>query len=47
MISLVFRVVLILCSLFTAIFIIRKIRQSKVQINYAIFWILFGMPAYF
>lgn len=37
MISLVFRVVLILCSLFTAIFIIRKIRQSKVQINYAIF----------
>ena len=40
MISLVFRVVLILCSLFTAIFIIRKIRQSKVQINYAIFWIL-------
>ncbi|MFR8946986.1 MAG: DUF2304 family protein [Blautia obeum] len=48
MISLVFRVVLILCSLFTAIFIIRKIRQSKVQINYAIFWdSLFGMPAYF
>ena len=42
MISLVFRVVLILCSLFTAIFIIRKIRQSKVQINYAIFWILFS-----
>ena len=37
-----FRVVLILCSLFTAIFIIRKIRQSKVQINYAIFWILFS-----
>lgn len=43
MISVVFRLVLIICSLLTVVFIIRKIRQSKVQINYAIFWILFSM----
>lgn len=42
MISVVFRLVLIICSLLTVVFIIRKIRQSKVQINYAIFWILFS-----
>ena len=43
MISVVFRLVLIICSLLTVVFIIRKIRQSKVQINYAIFWILFSV----
>ena len=43
MISLVFRCVLIICSLLTMVFIIRKIRQSKVQINYAVFWILFSV----
>lgn len=42
MISMVFRIVLIICSAFTVYFVIRKIRQSKVQINYAIFWIVFS-----
>lgn len=42
MISTVFRCVLIICSVLTVFFMIRKIRQSKVQINYAVFWIIFS-----
>lgn len=42
MITLVFRCVLIITSILTVYFMIRKIRQSKVQINYAVFWILFS-----
>lgn len=40
--TLVFRVILILVSLFTFISIIRKIRNAKVQIEYSLFWIVFS-----
>ncbi|WP_373212119.1 DUF2304 domain-containing protein [Ruminococcus sp. 5_1_39BFAA] len=42
MISLVFRIALIVCSLLTSIFMIKKIRNSKLQIEHAIFWLLFA-----
>ena len=42
MISLVFRCVLIICSVLTAAFMIKKIRNSKLQIEHAIFWLLFA-----
>ena len=38
--STVFRVILIVVSLLTTFYILKKIRQSKLQIEYAIFWIL-------
>ena len=38
----VFRVILIVVSLFTTYYILKRIRQSKLQIEYAIFWILFS-----
>lgn len=38
----VFRVLLIVVSLFTTYYILKRIRQSKLQIEYAIFWILFS-----
>lgn len=40
--TLVFRIVLIVVSLLTTFYILKKIRQSKLQIEYAIFWILFA-----
>lgn len=40
--SVVFRCVLILASLLTMFFMMRRIRQSKVQIEDSIFWILFS-----
>ena len=40
--TLVFRVILIVVSLFTTYYILKRIRQSKLQIEYAIFWILFS-----
>ena len=40
--SIVLRIILIVASLLTILYTMRKIRQSKVQINYAIFWILFS-----
>lgn len=42
MITLLFRIVLIICSLLTCVFMIKKIRNSKVQIEHAIFWLLFA-----
>ena len=42
MITLLFRFVLIICSLFTFCFMIKKIRNSKVQIEHAIFWLMFA-----
>lgn len=42
MVSIVFRIVLIVCSLFTCGFMVRKIRNSKLQIEHAIFWLLFA-----
>ena len=40
--TLIFRILLIVVSLFTACYILKRIRQSKLQIEYAIFWILFS-----
>ena len=40
--TLVFRVILIVVSLYTTYYILQRIRQSKLQIEYAIFWILFS-----
>ncbi len=37
-----FRIVLIVVSLLSTIYILKKIRQSKLQIEYAIFWIIFA-----
>lgn len=38
----IFRVLLIVVSLFTTYYILKRIRQSKLQIEYAIFWIFFS-----
>ncbi|MCI9017504.1 MAG: DUF2304 domain-containing protein [Lachnospiraceae bacterium] len=38
----VFRILLIVVSLLTTYYILKRIRQSKLQIEYAIFWILFS-----
>ena len=38
----VFRIILIVVSLLTTFYILKKIRQSKLQIQYPIFWILFA-----
>ncbi len=38
----IFRAILIVVSLFTTYYILKRIRQSKLQIEYAIFWILFS-----
>lgn len=38
--SIAFRIILILASLMTTVYIVRKIRYSKLQIEYAIFWII-------
>ena len=38
----VFRIVLIVVSLLSTYYILKKIRQSKLQIEYAIFWIIFS-----
>lgn len=42
MISLMFRIALICGSLITAGYMVKKIRQSKLQIEYSIFWMLFA-----
>ncbi len=39
----IFRVILILVSLITVIFIIRKIRQARVQIEDAMFWVVVAL----
>lgn len=38
-----FRVVLVVVSVFTMAFILRKIRQAKVQIEAALFWVLISV----
>ena len=43
MISLVFRIALIVCSILTTVFMIKKIRNSKLQIEHAIFWLMFAL----
>lgn len=42
MLSLVFRIVLIVISIGTAAYMLKKIRQSKLQIGHAIFWLVFS-----
>lgn len=38
-----FRLILIAVSLLTTYYILKRIRQSKLQIEYAIFWIVFSI----
>jgi hypothetical protein len=38
--SFAFRAILIIASLMTTLYILKKIRNSKLQIEYAIFWII-------
>lgn len=40
--SVVFRILLIVMSVLTTCYILKKIRQSRLQIEYAIFWMLFA-----
>lgn len=37
------RIILILISIITLFYMLKKIRQSKLQIEYTIFWILFAI----
>lgn len=39
----VLRLLLIFASLFTTLYILKRIRQAKLQIEYAIFWLLFAV----
>lgn len=38
----IFRIILIVVSILSTWYILKKIRQSKLQIEYAIFWIVFS-----
>lgn len=40
--SIVFRIILVLVSLVTSLYMMKKIKQSKVQIEDSIFWIFFS-----
>ena len=40
--TLVFRILLIVASLVTTYYILKRIRQSNLQIEYAIFWLIFA-----
>ncbi len=40
--ALVFRLLLIIVSILTTLYMLRKIRQAKLQIEYAIFWLIFA-----
>lgn len=39
----IFRIILLVVSLFTMIFMLKRIRQSKIQIEDSLFWILFAI----
>ena len=41
--SIILRVILIIASLLTILYMMRKIRQSKVQIEDSIFWVIFPL----
>ncbi|MEG0962827.1 MAG: DUF2304 domain-containing protein [Lachnospiraceae bacterium] len=41
--SIAFRVILIIVSIVTLLYMIRKIRQSKLQIEHALFWVIFAV----
>lgn len=40
--TIVFRLCLILVSVLTLFYMMRKVRQSKLQIEYSLFWIIFA-----
>lgn len=40
--TLIFRLILIAASFLTTYYILKRIRQSKLQIEYAIFWLVFA-----
>lgn len=40
--SLVFRIILIVASVISFLYMMKKIRQSKLQIEHALFWIVFS-----
>lgn len=40
--GLILRLILIVASLITTLYILRRIRHAKLQIEYAIFWLLFA-----
>lgn len=40
--GLILRLILIIASLITTLYILRRIRHAKLQIEYAIFWLLFA-----
>ena len=42
MISFIFRILLVACSFLTAFYMVKRIRASKLEIEDAIFWILFA-----
>lgn len=41
--SLVFRIVLIVASIISFLYMMKKIKQSKLQIEHALFWIVFSL----
>lgn len=41
--SLVFRIILIVASVISFLYMMKKIRQSKLQIEHALFWIVFSI----
>lgn len=40
--SIAFRLILIIASIVTFVYMVRKIRESKLQIEYALFWVVFS-----
>ena len=41
--SIVFRILLIVASIMTLLYMVRKIRQSKLKIENALFWVVFSV----
>ena len=43
MMTTIFRVILVVVSVFTMAFMMRKIRQAKIQIEAALFWVIIAL----
>lgn len=41
--SVTFRIILIIASIITFLYMLKKIRQSKLQIDHALFWVIFSV----
>ena len=41
--SIAFRITLIIVSVFTLLYMCKKVKQEKLQIEYSIFWTLFAI----